>query len=480
MKRAWLILSIGLWWAQPSLAQNTDPTRQDLALAAGYKAMFTCSAVFNAGKSAEQIATDELANIYPDFAAGMAATKEAVIDKTTHSVSVTFSDDMPPRISAWREHLGCTALPQGASADAVKHLPKVKLQTPNKNMADVAWPMGDRLSNLPLPDTIDKAALDKVLQNAFDGEYKGNMTATLIIQNGRIIGEKYREGWDKHTSQRTWSVAKSVGASIIGAAVEDGIIDVKEKAGLNAWSRKGDPRSEITIENLLHMASGLHSDPEPGKRGNRTDQVYFGGGLMAQQATRNPLEAPPGARFKYANNDTMLAMRALREAMNSDRKYHAYPFKALLHEIGMFHTVPEMDWGGDFILSSQVWTTSRDLGRLGLLYLNDGVWSYDGKKNRIFPNGWANYVAAPAPAQPANRLGERASEPGRGYGAQFWRYENYPGVPNDTYAALGNRGQFLIIVPSRNAVIIRRGHDWRENYFDGPAFAAAVLETLAP
>ena len=455
-----------------------EASLQDKALAAGYKAMFTCSATFNAGKSPVQIAADELDNIYPDFAAGMSAIGDARIDATEKIVGVKYSDDLPPRIAAWREHLGCTALPQGAAKSAVKHLPRVKLKSTKLDMSSVPWPMGDLQPNRPLPKTVNFEGLNTVIGKAFDGEFGGATTSVLIIQDGRILGERYREGWNKHTSQRTWSVAKSIGASILGAAVEDGVLDVTEKAGIEAWSRKGDPREEITVENLLQMASGLHSDPEPGKGGNRTDQVYFGGGLMAQQATRNPLEAPPGSRWKYANNDTMLAVRALREAMDDDRKFHAYPFKALLHPIGMYNTVPEMDWGGDFILSSQVWTTARDLGRLGQLYLDDGVWKYDGKPKRILPEGWSNYVSGPAPAQPANRQGEAATEPGRGYGAQFWRYENYPGVPNDTYAALGNRGQFLIIIPSKRAVIVRRGYDWRGNYFDGPKFAADVLASL--
>lgn len=457
---------------------SAEISRQDRALAAGYKAMFTCSAVFNAGKSVEQIKSDELSNIYPDFAAGMGATGQAQIDVASKTVSVSFADDMPPRISAWREHLGCTALPQGADMSAIKYLPRVKLKSAERNMSDVAWPMGDSLPNTPLPDEIDQPALNAVMKRAFDGGFGGETTSILILQNTRLVGEAYRDGWTKDTSQRTWSVAKSIGASLIGAAVEKDYIDVSAPAGLKAWSGRGDPRRAITIENLLHMASGLHSDPEAGKAGNRTDQVYFGGGLMAQQATRNALEAPAGARWKYANNDTMLVMRALREAMDNDRRYHAFPFKSLLHPIGMYNTVPEMDWGGDFILSSQVWTTARDLGRLGQLYLDDGVWAYDGKPKRILPKGWASYVATPAPAQPPNRLGDAASEAGRGYGAQFWRYENYPGVPNDTYAALGNRGQFLIIIPSRKAVIVRRGYDWRENYFDGPRFVAEVLQTL--
>lgn len=473
-------LALPLFMTMGSLAFAQDASFQDKALAAGYKSMFTCSAVFNGGKTPAQIAGDELDNIYPDFAAGMTAIGETTIDAAQKTVSVKFSDNMPPRISAWREHLGCTALPQGASIKDVKFLPRVKLKSEKRDMSAVPWPMGDLQPNTPLPDAVNSEGLETSITKAFGGEFGGATTSVLVIQNGRILGERYRSEWNKQTSQRTWSVAKSIGASIIGAAVEDGILDVSDKADLEAWSRPGDPRAEITIENLLQMASGLHSDPEPGKGGNRTDQVYFGGGLMAQQATRNPLEAQPGQRWKYANNDTMLVVRALREAMDNDRKFHAYPFKALLHPIGMYDTVPEMDWGGDFILSSQVWTTARDLGRLGQLYLDDGVWAYDGKPKRILPEGWSDYVAAPAAAQPTNRQGEAAREPGRGYGAQFWRYENYPGVPNDTYAALGNRGQFLIIIPSRNVVIVRRGYDWRGNYFDGPAFTAEILANLEP
>ena len=207
--------------------------------------------------------------------------------------------------------------------------------------------------------------------------------------------------------------------------------------------------------------------------GNRTDQIYLGGGLVSHHATRNPLEAPPGERWNYSNNDTMLAMRTLREKIGYDKRYWEYPFKNLLHKIGMNHTSLEMDWNGDFIMSSQVWTTARDLARLGLLYLNDGVWEGE----QILPDDWSDYVVSLATDQPDGY--ERDPEaPGRAYGAQFWLYKNYAGVPNDTYAALGNRGQFVIIVPSRNIVIVRRGYDYRGNYFDGPKFTADILSAL--
>jgi len=473
MQRLW-VTAFGAFSAlcltSESLAQSEAPARQDIALAAGYKAMFTCSATFNGGKTTDQITADELSNYYGDYVKAMALTEDIIINEPEKYVRVLFAEDMPPFISAWRPHLGCTALPQGADETFIKNLPRVKLKAPKYNPDDVMWPMGDKLPNRPLPASINKAGLDASIEKAFQGGFSGVTTAVIISQNGRIIGERYREDFNKNTSQRTWSVAKSVAASVIGAAQQKGLIDIKDKAGLKAWSREGDPRANITTENLLQMTSGLNSDPA----GNRTDNVYFGGGLVVQNAAKNPLEAPPGTRWRYANNDTMLAMRALREQMGSDRRYHAFPFKGLLHKIGMFHTVPEMDWGGDYVMSSQVWTTARDLARLGQLYLNDGLWEGE----RILPKGWANYVAAPAPAQPPNRLGDKANEPGRGYGAQFWRYENYFGVPNDTYAALGNRGQFVIIVPSRETVIVRRGYDYRGNYFDGPKFTAEILATL--
>ncbi|MEL6686956.1 MAG: serine hydrolase [Pseudomonadota bacterium] len=448
-------------------AQDVEPTLQELAFSAGYKAMFTCSATFNAGKTMEQIAEDELKYTYEVYEALFDDVGDTVIDTANKTVSVTYSDNMPPRVAVHRGPLGCVGLPVGGTDAMIADLPSVEFETPTRE-ADLWWPMGDLLpNNLPISDA-QKTNLDAVIDQAFDGDFNGQTSAVLILKDGAIVSERYREGFTQDTSQRTWSVAKSIGATVIGAAIQDDLIALDEPAGLDAWSQPGDPRAAITIEHLLHMSSGLNSDPA----GNRTDEVYLGGGLITQHATRAGLDAVPGTRWRYANNDTMLALRALRERMGKDA-YLAYPFTALLHKIGMHDTRPEVDWGGDFVLSSQVWTTSRDLARLGLLYLQDGVW--DGE--RILPEGWSDYASSPAPAQPWGAA-EEPKNGHRGYGAQFWRYLDYPGVPNDTYAALGNRGQFLILVPSENTVIVRRGYDYRSNYFDGPNFAASILAAL--
>jgi CubicO group peptidase (beta-lactamase class C family) len=429
--------------ASPGMTAEDEATLR--AISAGYKAAFTCSATFNAGKSREQIAAHELTGLAPDYARFIEGLPEAEIDREAKLVSVAYLPGLPPRMAKWRPHLGCTQLPVGANAASADLLPAVNIDTSGLEMeTDNGLPW---TRHVPVGGSSGNAALDSVIARAFAAPNYGRdqfTTAILIARPEAIIAEHYIEGLTPTTSQRTWSVAKSIAASIIGVAVEKGIITVDAPAGLAAWSRPLDPRGAITLQNLLQMASGLDSD----RAGNRTDRLYFGGGLVSDTATRTALEVRPGERWKYANNDTLLAIRALREKIGERDAYLRFPFENLLFPIGMTHTRLETDWDGNFVLSSQVWTTARDLARLGLLHLNDGVWN----GQRLLPRGWVRYVSTPAPAQPA--------EPRPGYGAQWWLYNaRFPELPDDAFAALGNRGQYLLVIPSENLVIVRRGHD---------------------
>lgn len=444
----------------PALAAGDVAHR---SLVAGYKAAFVCSAHFNAGRTLAEIEANELARIYPDYRETLADLPAPMIDETAKRVSVSYSEAMAPRVAVWRgPQFGCVQLPAGAAADAPAPAISAPRAAPSRDAEP--WPAGDRTEGPLFADTPEGAAMAGAIERAFDRASYGagaETTAVLIVRDGIIIGERYRADFDMHTPQRTWSVAKSIAASVIGAAAQKGLIDVARPAALGAWSAPGDPRGKITIDNLLRMASGLDSGPA----GNRTDAVYFGGGRVIDHAAGNRLVAGPGTRFVYANNDTMLAMRALRERMSA-RAYARFPFEALLNPLNMRRTTIETDWNNDYVLSSQVWTTARDLARLGLLYLNDGVWN--GK--RILPEGWTDYVRAPSGPQPAAR---------GGYGAQFWLFGEDQGLPAGTYAAIGNRGQYLVIVPARSVLILRRGYDEVGGVsFDAARFAAEILAAL--
>lgn len=455
MRRVAAIAGAAMLIAAPVHAQEESDLAH-LSLVAGYKAAFTCSAHFNAERTVEEIASDELNRIYPDYREAMAELPDAVIDEENRFVSVHYSDGLPSRIAMWRPFLGCTQLPTGATGGYVFE----------------ARARAKREPSSPLPENLsDDESLLAAVAAAFDRATYGEgteTTAVLVMKDGAIVAEKYRNGFGPDIPQRTWSVAKSIAATVIGAAVHDGLIDVDDPAGLEAWSSPGDPRGAIKIKDLMHMSSGLTSPTA----GNRTDDVYFGGGRVIDHAITNRLVAEPGTRWRYANNDTMAMMRALRERMHNDSKYLAYPFKKVLFPLGMDHTFLETDWNGDFVMSSQVWTTARDLARLGQLYLNHGVW--EGK--RILPEGWATFVSTPAPAQPPLARPDGSQIPG--YGAQFWLFGARHRLPEGTYAALGNRGQYVMIVPARNIIIVRRGLD-DGGGFDIARFSADVLAAIA-
>ena len=123
-----------------------------------------------------------------------------------------------------------------------------------------------------------------------------------------------------------------------------------------------------------------------------------------------------------------------------------------------------MDPYGNFIMSSQNYSTPRDLARFGLLYLHDGVWHGE----RILPEGWVAYTVQPAPADARGR-----------YGAQFWLYGRDPRLPDDVFSTAGSRGQFVTICPSNHLVVSRMGLDpLSHSTWDQAGFVAAILATL--
>ena len=453
-RRCTLAVAGALLFAGAAQAQQTaDDTRYDRAMAAGYKAQFLCSGLWNGGKSAEQIEAEELTGIYERIA-DIVPTLTAEIDETAGQVRVAFDNDTPPRTAQWRAGLGCASMPIGADPANGDKLPQLARDIAFHHFDERPWPMGD--AGAADPDE----AVEAVAARALAGDFGGASSAVLVLRGGKIVAEHYKPDFDLHTSQRTWSVAKSLGGTLIGHAVVEGVIDPSQSALLAQWRDPADPRGTITLDNLMRMASGLYSDTA----GNRTDPVYMGGTAAFPRAAHWPLLHAPGSRFRYANNDILDAWRAVYERLPEDSRL-AYPL-SFFRKLGMTRTIAETDWRGNFILSSQVWTTSRDLARLGQLYLNDGMWNGE----RLLPENWREFVSRPSGPQPEGAFG---------YGATFWLMNHSEGVPADAFAAMGNRGQYLVIIPSRDMVIVRRGYDTAENRFDIAAFTAAVLASAA-
>jgi CubicO group peptidase (beta-lactamase class C family) len=368
---------------------------------------------------------------------------------------------MPPRIVAWRPVLGCAQLPIGATEEAIQHLPQVGKDVQRPNYDSLDWPMGDQKAMGRLPKAKQKK-LDALVEQGFDGAtYGGNTWGILVVKDGKIVAERYAMGFDMHQGAQTHSAAKSFASSLAGIATWKYGLEIDRPGALEEWRKPGDPRGAITARHLLNMASGLYGEGDGSPQGD----IYAGGATVAGRAVTNILDTQPGTRFLYNPPDTMLLVRAVRQAVKDDQTFWAMPFQQLFWKIGMTRTTPASEWNGDFLMSGQTYSTARDFARFGLLYLNDGVWNGE----RILPEGWAKLVATPGAVQP----------PGNGarYGGQFWIYGGLEGLPADAYSPNGGQGQYAMIVPSEKLVVVRRGFD-AGSQFKIAKFSADVAAAL--
>ena len=445
--------------AQPYQRHAGMAEDKEALIVAGYRALFTCSAHFFAGRDLDDIKRIELIDAeslgYPD----------PVIDRQRALVTATDVSGSIVRIAAFRDTMGCTILPPHWQFGDVPRLPYVQYPTP-PDVSRLPFPAGDRVE---LPENgLDARhqAMATTLDRAFDGRTYGSdagvvTTAVIVVKDGKIIAERYRPGFGIHSGYRTWSTAKSITAALIGIAAKQGLLDLDAPLNIPEWDHPGDPRQSITHKHLLWMSSGLYSG------GANTNAIYFGGQDVISAATTTPLEAAPGTRWKYSNNDTLLLLRSLRHRLGSDLKYLRFPYDELLHPLGMYHTRMEVDHLGNFVGSSQTYTTARDLARFGLLLSRDGV----SNGRRLLPSDWVKFSATPAPALPlvAGKWG---------YGAQFWLLDQMPGIPEGTITTAGNKGQFVTVVPGRDLVIVRTGVDPDGKRWAQDQLVAAIVAAL--
>jgi len=204
------------------------------------------------------------------------------------------------------------------------------------------------------------------------------------------------------------------------------------------------------------MSSGLQFTREEAPHLVLSDHGYIYAAAIDvfDYSINKPLEHKPNTVGRYRNCDPLSLGYIIKQTVESvalqdtvecrGDRYFTFPQRALFDRIGIRKMVLEADPYGNFIMTGYDYGTARNWARLGLLYLQDGVWEGD----RILPPGWVDFVSRPAPAWD---LGE--------YGGQFWvNTQGEDGLPTDAFSAQGVDGQRTFIVPSNDLVIVRMGH----------------------
>ena len=409
-------------------------------VAAGLTAHSLCSAVFVQGMD-PGVADREMVRPTLGFAWRLIDPR---IDRASRSVTASFVGLVSARAD-FTAGYGCR-LDYSTNAPPPPPLPP--------------WPAasGDEFAPPHLVEATAPAiaeALDRVFSER-PGDPVKDVKAVVVVRNGRVIAERYAPGFDILTPVLSWSVAKSLTNAILGVLVRQGRLAVDQPVNAPEWRAPDDPRSAITVEQMLRMESGLDAE-ETGSGLDPVAQMEFAHSDMAGFAAQHPLKAPPGATWEYTSANTLILDRLLGETVGGGAMgMRAFTQRELFDPLGMTNVTMEFDGNGTFVGSSFVFASARDFARFGALYANDGL-APDGR--RILPEGWVAW--------------SRRSTHDAPYGAGFWTNGGHSrsaewriahGFPSDGFFASGIQGQRIYVVPSKHLVIARFG------YSEGPDF----------
>jgi len=359
----------------------------------------------------------------------------------------------------YTEGFGCT-LVRDFTEDEIRARAYPTTALPEFNTDTIAWPAGDKIADT-IPEGIRMDKLTEALNLAFVDTvpFKGTFAVAVAYKN-QLVAERYREDLSADNLFLSWSMAKSFTNTLIGILVKQGKINIDQQVNIPEWDE--DQRSEITLKNLLCMNSGLEWNENYGSNSD-VNRMLFKNGNMALFAQEKPLMANPGTKWYYSSGTTNIVCNYIRDIIGNDKEYYAFPRRELFDKTGMRSVIFETDASGTFAGSSYLYASMRDYIRYGLLYLNKGNWLGE----QILPETWIDYTVTPA----------NGSE-GR-YGAFFWlnKSREYPDVPEDMYSCRGHDGQYIIIIPSKELVIVRTGFS-QKGVFDPNLFLKNILAAI--
>lgn len=437
-------------------------------IGSAFSAKTVCSGLFVSGMPLEKIMSEEIAVYLPD--PRMARVE---VDQTKKMVTASFLG-IAPRSAIFRDGLGCTLL-AGHDEAALRS---------QSNGLDVGTPITDDSLVSPvyysevdyLTTGIDTERLDSALTRAFsepDPNRLRSTRAVVVVYNGQIVGERYAPGISHDTPLPGWSMTKSVTNALVGILVGKGRLSLDQPIDLDLWTESDDPRRAITLDDLMHMSSGLQFDETYESMASDVVQMLYTSDDAAAFAAALPLQHEPGSQWQYSSGTTNIISKVVRDAIGgSTADYFAFPHRELFDKIGMSTAVIEPDASGTYVGSSFMYASARDWARFGMLYLQDGVWEGE----RILPEGWVTYSTTPAPVAPHGQ-----------YGAQFWLNGGpttdpldrpWPTLPPDTFMMRGHDGQSVTIIPSLNTIIVRLGLSHEDTSWNQEEFLNDILSAL--
>jgi CubicO group peptidase (beta-lactamase class C family) len=428
-------------------------------LISAYGAKIMCSCVFVAERTEQSVLNQELSGF-------MISLGDFEVDGEGQRVTGSVFN-LAKRVAIYREGQGCTLL-AGESESAVRNQPFYAVPAPSWSQDTLRWPSGNILNDSLLNLSPYRKIQDMITYELEGEDKKSHLThMILVVHKGELIAEGYGNDHSIDNKHTSWSMGKSIISSLVGLQVDAGIMSLDMKNLIPEWS---DDRSNISLTHMLQATNGLDWVEDYSGVSDATKMLFLKPDAAAI-ASDKPLKYEPGSYFYYSSGTTNILSKILRTQLGEVR-YQVLPYLDFFHKIGMHNTVMEKDASGTFVGSSFVFATGRDWARFGLLMLNKGNWEGD----QVLSEEWVSFATTPTPAAP---LGQ--------YGAQWWlnagNKDNpddklFPDLPNDAFYAGGFEGQWVLVIPSHQLVIVRLGFTPKEE-FSINDFAAEVIEIVS-
>lgn len=411
----------------------------DVPVGKGAAAMELCSKVFISEQPEEKVVKDY---VYPRVTPLQIImwhhldyfNKTAVV-----GTNYIYSDT--PAVAVYREGIGCTLLMEDTDTAALMSQELELLPAPQ--LPAEPWPYGSTGVTDAVPTEVDLEKIDQAFDRAFStaGEIpmvaKRNTTATLVAYKGKLIAERYGDGYGPETRQLGWSMSKSLTALLFGIAQDQGLLNANDPVLYDEWIN--DDRAAITFNNLLQMSSGLKFTEGYLGESDVTNMLFLSEN-QAEYAASLPLLHEPNTVFNYATGTTVMLADAITEAAGGglNNGYQFYQSE-LFHKVDIASGIIGHDVSGTFGGGSYAYLTPRDWARLGQLILQKGRWGNE----QVISEAWIDYMLTPADTTEF-------------YGGQVW-FASTDSYPQGFAYFSGNQAQFVGIFPELELLIVRMG-----------------------
>lgn len=435
-----------------------------LPSATGYASKYLCSQVFVAGRDAGFVFENEIQPMHPLF-----AMLENTLDAEKQTVTSAAFGFWQPLTAMYRPGFGCTLMIDTTREELLAQTQGATPQDPPK-MAE-PWPMGEQIPADSIPEGVDLAKLQEVLEEAFQEpgtDTLRNTQAIVVVYRGNIIAEKYHPQFTPQTPMIGWSMSKTVMGALVGILAKQGKLKLDEPAPVLLWKNANDGRNEVTLDQLMRMSSGLEFEEKYDPATDATLMLYESKS-MGDYAASKPLAHAPDTVFHYSSGTTNILSQIVRDATGGTLvRANNFIRQELFDPLGAKTSLIEPDASGSPSGSSYMFASPRDWARVGLFLIQNGVWN----EESILPEGWVAYMKTPTPAAEKEQ-----------YGAQLWLnarkndYQIYPSLPEDMVYLGGYNEQIVAIFPSHDLVVVRLGVTLDDSW-DVEDFLRKILEAL--